>query len=430
MKSKHAMLFIFITIVIDATGLGIIIPTLPGLIADVGNMSMDESKHYFGWIAMAYALMQFLFSPIVGGLSDRFGRRPVLLVSLLGLAIDYGIMYIAPNLFWLVLGRCISGMFGASYSTATAYIADISTPENKTKNFGMVGAAFGVGFVIGPAIGGALGDIGIRAPFLLAGGLSLLNFIYGLVVLKETLAVENRRPFSILRSNPIGALVQITKYKRLAGLFAVIFFYYIGGTAIQVTWVYLTKEKFEWSFSDVGISLAIVGVCVAIVQGGLAGAISKRLGNIKTAWVGLMFNFLALNGIAMATSGWMLYALMLPYAMSGLAGPTIQSIMSNNTNANEQGELQGTITSIVSLSEVVGPPLMMTIYAYTTVGVPAGDRIYGSPYFTAGMFVLMAAFIFWRSTRNYRTPENTNNNLPPQQNNAELLDNQLISEGE
>lgn len=399
MNSGNAMLFIFITIVIDATGLGIIIPTLPDLIAETSNVELGESKMYAGYIAMVYAAMQFIFAPIVGGLSDRFGRRPVLLMSLFGLAIDYVIMFYAPSLLWLVIGRCISGMFGASYSTATAYIADISTNETRTKNFGMVGAAFGVGFIIGPAIGGVLGDVGIRVPFLFAGGLSFLNFVYGYFVLKETLAEENRRPFSLKRSNPIGSFIQIIKYKELANMFFVIFMYYLAGTAIQNTWVYLTKEKFFWDEVDVGISLAVVGVCVAIVQGGLTGVFAKKLGDVKTAYIGLMMFVLALIGIGLVNHGWMLYALMLPYAFTGLAGPTIQAIMSKNTVASEQGELQGSITSIVSLAEIIGPVFMMALMSWTTVGIPEEDRVYGSPYFAAAFFVLVGFFFFYRAIR-------------------------------
>ena len=399
MNSGNAMLFIFITIVIDATGLGIIIPTLPDLIAETSNVELGESKTYAGYIAMVYAAMQFIFAPIVGGLSDRFGRRPVLLMSLFGLAIDYVIMFYAPSLLWLVIGRCISGMFGASYSTATAYIADISTNETRTKNFGMVGAAFGVGFIIGPAIGGVLGDVGIRVPFLFAAGLSFLNFVYGYFVLKETLAEENRRPFSLKRSNPIGSFIQIIKYKELANMFFVIFMYYLAGTAIQNTWVYLTKEKFLWDEIDVGISLAVVGVCVAVVQGGLTGIFAKKLGDVKTAYIGLVMFVLAVMGIGLANHGWMLYALMLPYAFTGLAGPTIQAIMSKNTVASEQGELQGSITSIVSLAEIIGPVFMMALMSWTTVGVPEEDRVYGSPYFAAAFFVLVGFFFFYRAIR-------------------------------
>lgn len=399
MNSKNAMLFIFITIVIDATGLGIIIPTLPDLIAETSHVELGESKMYAGYIAMVYAAMQFIFAPIVGGLSDRFGRRPILLLSLFGLAVDYLIMFYAPSLLWLVIGRCVSGMFGASYSTATAYIADISTDETRTKNFGMVGAAFGVGFIIGPAIGGVLGDVGIRVPFLFAAGLSFLNFLYGLFILKETLAPENRRPFSFKRSNPVGSFIQIVKYKELANMFFVIFIYYLAGTAIQHTWVYLTKEKFLWDELDVGISLAVVGVFVAIVQGGLAGIFAKKWGDVNTAYIGLITFVLATVGIGLANEGWMLYALMVPYAFTGLAGPTIQAIMSKNTKASEQGELQGSITSIVSLAEIVGPIFMMALMSWTTVGMPEDERIYGSPYFAAAIFVAIGFFFFRRAVR-------------------------------
>lgn len=399
MNSKNAMLFIFITIVIDATGIGIIIPSLPDLIADVSGIQLEDSKPYYALIISIYALMQYVFAPVIGGLSDRYGRRPVLLLSLFGLGIDYIFMYFAPTLFWLIIGRCIAGMFGASFTTASAYIADISTPEDKAKNFGMVGAAFGIGFIIGPVIGGFLGDQGLRAPFLLAAGLSLLNMIYGFIVLKESLPVEKRRAFSLKRSNPIGAIVQMINYKAIGLLFLVIFLYYSAGTAIQTTWVYLTEEKFNWTKTDIGISLAVVGICIAIVQGGLAGVFSKRFGNVKTAYFGLFIFFISLIGIGLATKGWMLYALMLPYAFTGLAGPTIQAIMSNNTPDNEQGELQGSITSIVSISEVIGTFFMPLLLALTTTGIVFEDRIYGSPYFVASILVLFATFLFWRAMR-------------------------------
>lgn len=394
MNSKNAMIFIFITITLDAAGVGIIIPTLPELIADVGNMSLDESKSYYWVMGVAYAGMQFIFSPVIGGLSDRFGRRPVLLMSLLGLGLDYLIMYFAPSLVWLVLGRCVAGMFGASYSTAMAYIADVSTPENKTRNFGMVGAAFGVGFIIGPAIGGFLGEVGVRVPFLAAAGVSLLNVIYGLIVLKETLPVEKRRPFNWKRANPIGAVIQIGKYKQLGFLFTVIFLYYLAGTAIQFTWVYMTKEKFSWSEGDVGLSLAVVGIFVAIVQGGLAGTFSKKFGDVNTSYFSLGMFIISAAAIGFANEGWLLFVLMLPYALTGLAGPSIQSIMSNNTADSEQGELQGIITSVMSLSEIFGPIIMMGLYSWTTVGLPEAERIYGTPYFAASILVIAGVLLF------------------------------------
>lgn len=399
MTSKNALFFIFITIVIDATGLGIIIPSLPSLVAETAHVSPEESTMYYSVVLGAYALMQFVFSPVVGGLSDRFGRRPVLLASLFGLSVDYVFMYFAPTFFWLIIGRCISGMLGASYTTAAAYIADISTPENKTKNFGMVGAAFGIGFVIGPAIGGLLGDLDLRAPFLFAAGLSFLNLIYGYFVLKESLAKEHRRPFSLLRSNVVGAIVQMKKYKAFAILFLVIFLYYLAGMAIQSSWVYYTQEKFGWSKFDVGISLAVVGICIAIVQGGLAGKFSKHFGDTVSTYIGLVLFFISLIGIGFSGSGWMLYALLVPYAFTGLAGPAIQAIMSNNTAENEQGELQGSITSIISIAEIIGPLMMMGLFTLTTVGLEPGQRVYGSPFFLAALFVVGAIILFTVSIR-------------------------------
>lgn len=399
MATKNAFLFIFIVIIIDATGLGIIIPSLPSLVAETANVSLEESTSYYGLILGAYALMQFIFSPIVGGLSDRYGRRPVLLLAMFGLGLDYLFMYFAPSLFWIVIGRCLSGALGASYTTATAYIADISSAENKARNFGMVGAAFGIGFVIGPAIGGLLGDLDIRAPFLVAAILSFMNLVYGYFVLNESLAPENRRPFSLLRSNVAGAFVQMFSYKSLAWLFVVMFLYYLAGMAIQTSWVYYTQEKFEWSKFDVGVSLALVGVCIAAIQGGLSGFFAKRFGEVRAAYFSLVIFAVTVISIGLATEGWMLYALMLPYAFTGLAGPAIQTIMSNSTADNAQGELQGSLTSIMSIAEIIGPLLMMQVYASTTLGFAPEDKIYGSPYFLGGGIVLLAILFFGLALR-------------------------------
>ncbi len=388
------MLFIFITIVIDATGLGIIIPSLPYLVAETANVTVEQSSAYYGPVLVSYAVMQFLFAPIMGGLSDRYGRRPVLLLSLFGLGIDYLFMFFAPTLFWLIIGRCIAGMFGASFTTASAYISDVSTPENRTKNFGFIGAGFGIGFVLGPALGGYLAEFGLRIPFLAAAIFSLMNLIYGSLVLKESLPLDKRRAFSFIRSNPIGAFSQIKKYKGLALLFVVIFMYYLAGMAIHSSWNYLTEGKFGWTPRDVGISLAVVGICIAIVQGALAGRFSKVIGDRRTAQIGLFVFFFALLGIGFSSSGWMLYALMIPYAFTGLAGPAVKAIMANNTKDDEQGELQGTITSLISLAEIIGPLLMMGLFTYTTVNLPEDQKIFGSPYFAASIFVVIAIVLF------------------------------------
>ena len=335
--------------------------------------------------------MQFIFSPIIGSISDHYGRRPILLLSLFGLGIDYVFMYFAPSLAWLVLGRCLSGMFGASFTTASAYIADISTPENKTKNFGLVGAAFGIGFVIGPAIGGLLGDFNMRSPFLFAAGLSLLNLIYGFFVLKESLPIENRRNFSWKRSNPIGAFFQLGKYKNFAWVFVVLFLLYMGSMAIQSTWNYYTMEKFNWKIKDVGLSLTAVGVCIAIIQGALAGKISKKLGDVKTAYLSLSITFITMNIIAFATQGWVLYACMLPYAFSGLADPAIRAILSNKTSESEQGELQGLITSVLSIAEIIGPPFMMAVFYYFSI---QQTPFYGMPFVVGSVFIFFAFLLF------------------------------------
>ena len=399
MHTKNAFIFIFITIVIDATGLGIIIPSLPSLVADIAHVSIVDSANYYGVILGSYALMQFVFSPLVGSLSDCFGRRPILLMSLFGLGVDYIFMYFAPSIAWLIVGRCLSGMFGASFTTASAYIADISTPENKTRNFGFVRAAFGIGFILGPVIGGLIGNLNIRAPFLFAAGLSLLNLIYGSIVLKESLKIENRRAFSWKSANPIGAFLQLKKYKGFAWIFVVLFLVFFGAMAIHSTWNYYTIGKFGWSIRDVGISLAIVGVFMAIIQGGLAGIISKKLGDEKTAILSLTITCVALVLIGLVTKSWLLYLLMFPYAFSGLADPSIRAILSNKTSESEQGELQGLITSVLSIAEIIGPPMMMALFYYFTSPKNVSSPIYGVPFFVGSFFVMVALVIFIRVVR-------------------------------
>lgn len=396
MQARLAFIFIFITIVIDSTGLGIIIPSLPELIADVAHVSIIESAQYYGLILGTYAVMQFFFSPIIGALSDRYGRKPILLMSMLGLGLDYVFMYFAPSLVWLVIGRALSGMFGASFTTATAYIADISTSENKARNFGMVGAAFGIGFIIGPAIGGLLGAADIRAPFLLAAILSLVNFLYGLFVLKESLVPENRRAFSWKLSNPFGAFFQLKRYQSFAWVFVVLFLLYFGAMAIQSTWNFYTTQKFDWSVKDVGLSLTVVGVCIAVVQGGIAGVLSKKIGNYKTAQLSMVITVLTMIGIGFASHSWVLYVLMLPYAFSGLSDPAIRAIISDKTGEDEQGELQGVLTSILSVAEIIGPPAMMAIFYFFSTANFKAQPIFGMPFFIGAGCVLLAVLLFQR----------------------------------
>ncbi len=391
-SSKTALVFILITICLDSIGLGIIIPSFPTLVSQTAHVSIDESSKYYGLVLGSYAFMQFLFSPLVGNLSDRFGRRPILLLSVLGMGLDYIVMFFAPDLFWLVLGRAVSGIFGASYTTAAAYIADISSPENRAQNFGMIGAAFGIGFVVGPAIGGLLTDLGPRAPFMAAAIFSLINYIYGLLVLKESLPASDRRKFELKRANPLGALLQMGRFKKLKYLFVVSFLLILTNMSVHSAWNYFTISKFGWTTKEVGMSLAVVGVCFGIVQGAAAGAIIKRLGEKGAASLGLGILFFTLVGISFIPGGmgWMMYLIVAPYALSGIVDPAIRTIVSKGTANNEQGELQGVFTSMMSLGEIIGPQLFMWIFYTARKEYPSEDWSYGSPFLAASILAFLA----------------------------------------
>jgi DHA1 family tetracycline resistance protein-like MFS transporter len=389
---KSALVFILITICLDSIGLGIIIPSFPTLISETAQVPLGEASQYFGWVMGAYAFMQFVFSPLIGNLSDRFGRRPILLISVLGMSLDYMVMYYAPDLFWLVLGRAISGIFGASFTSASAYIADISTPDKRAQNFGMIGAAFGIGFVIGPAIGGLLSDFGSRTPFLVASFFSMANFIYGLVVLKESLPLENRRKFEWKRSNPFGALQQIKRFEKLKYLFLVSFLTVLTSMCVHSTWNFYSMEKFSWTTKEVGISLAVVGVCFGLVQGGLTGKIVEKLGQKNAAKYGLFLSIFVLIGLGLIDQGWMMYAIILPYAFTGIVDPAIRAMVSGQVQSNEQGELQGIFTSLMSLAEIIGPPLFMWFYYNFKTSVPNSNLGLGTPFWIAA-FIALAAYL-------------------------------------
>lgn len=364
---KAAIGFIFITLLIDVTGLGLIIPVMPKLIEDLLQTSdISKASQYGGWLTFAYAFTQFLFAPVLGNLSDKYGRRPVLLFSLLGFGIDYLFLSFAPSIGWLFVGRVIAGVTGASFTTASAYIADISTNENRAQNFGMIGAAFGLGFILGPMIGGLLGELGARVPFFVAAGLALLNCAYGYFVLPESLSKENRRGFEWRRANPVGSLSQLKKYPAVAGLIISMILIYIAGHAVQSNWSFFNIERFGWSPKMIGISLGIVGLLVGGVQGGLVRVVNPRIGNEKSIYVGLGLYALGLLLFAFATEGWMMFVFLIPYCLGGIAGPALQSIISGHVPPNEQGELQGALTSLMSATSIIGPPLMTNLFAYFT----------------------------------------------------------------
>ncbi len=393
-KPKAALGFIFVTLLIDVIGFGIIIPVVPGLIHEfLGPASTtSDAATYGGWLISAYAITQFFCAPIVGGLSDQFGRRPVLLAALFGFGLDYIFVIFAPSIAWLFVGRIIAGVMGASFTTAGAYIADISTPENRAQNFGIMGAAFGLGFIIGPAIGGLLGDLGPRVPFIAAAILTLLNWLYGYFILPESLKEENRRPFEWKRANPIGTLRNLWKYPVLAGLLVAITFLYLAMHAVQSNWSYYTIEKFQWTPGTIGISLAVVGVVFAIVQGVLIRKIIPALGQERSVYVGLALYSAGLLMYAFATQGWMMYAFTVVYCMGGIAGPALQGIMSGVVPPNAQGELQGGFTSLMSVTSIFGPVIMNQLFAFFT---EAGAPVYfpGAAMLLGAVFTLTSAIL-------------------------------------
>lgn len=399
-NSKQAAIgFIFITLLIDVTGFGIIIPVFPEMISKMLHIPVNEASKYGGWLAFAYAIMQFICAPVLGGLSDKYGRRPVLLFSLFGFGIDYLFMSFAPTYAWLFVGRIISGITGASFTTASAYIADISSAESRAKNFGMIGAAFGLGFIIGPMIGGWLGQIGTRVPFYVAAALAFLNWLYGYFILPESLPKDKRRPFQWKRANPVGSLLHLKRYPAISGLVFSFIFIYLAAHAVQSNWSYFTMYKFNWSKAMVGSSLAIVGLLVAIVQGGLIRIINPKLGNERSAYLGLSLYSLGMFLFAFATQSWMMFVFLVPYCLGGIAGPALQAIMAGHVLPNEQGELQGALTSLMSVTTIAGPLLMTNLFSYFTHD-SAPVYFPGAPFFLGALLMSASAITAYLVLRN------------------------------
>ena len=389
---KAAIGFIFITLLIDITGLGLIIPVLPKLIEQLVHGGISEASKWGGWLTFAYAIMQFIFAPVLGNLSDKFGRRPILLLSLTGFGIDYIFLALAPSIGWLIVGRLIAGITGASMTTATAYIADISTPENRAQNFGMIGAAFGIGFIIGPVMGGLLGEYGARLPFVVAAILSLLNALYGYFILPESLDKAHRRPFDWKRANPLGSLLRLKKYPSIGGLIGSLILIYLASHSVQSTWTFINIEKFKWSEATIGYSLGMVGILVALVQGGLIRFVNPRLGNEKSVYIGLLLYSVGLVLFAFASQTWMMFVFLIPYCLGGIAGPALQSILSGEVPSNEQGELQGALTSLISATTIIGPLIMTYLFAhFTQKNAPV--HFPGAPFLLGAAMMLGSAVI-------------------------------------
>jgi len=393
---KAAISFIFITLLIDVMGWGLIIPVMADLISQLKGIPVNQASTYGAILLSVFAITQFLFAPVIGNLSDRYGRRPVLLSSLLGFGIDYIVLALAPTYGWLFVGRIIAGITGASFTTATAYIADVSTDENtRAKNFGLIGAAFGLGFVLGPALGALLSTWGIRAPFYAAAVLCLVNCIYGYILLPESLSKENRRPFEWKRANPFGSLKFLTRHPEIGGLALGFFLIYLGAQSVQGNWNFFTIYRFNWTEKMVGISLAVVGVLVGAVQAGLTRVIIPKIGNEKSIYLGLSLYTLGLILFAFATQGWMMFAFLIPYCLGGICGPSLQSVISGHVPPNQQGELQGALTSLMSLTTIIGPLIMNSTFTYFTTD-KAPFYFPGVHFFIGAVCMLLSIYITYK----------------------------------
>ena len=397
-KNQAALGFIFITMLIDVIGWGIIIPVIPGLIEELIQGDISEAAKVGGWITFAYAITQFIFAPLIGNLSDQFGRRPIILISLLGFTLDYILLALAPSITWLFIGRIIAGITGASITTASAYIADISTIENRAKNFGMIGAAFGLGFIIGPVIGGLLGQYGARVPFYAAAALCFLNFLYGYFILPESLPKEKRSVLNLKKANPIGSFLHLKKYPKLIGLASSMFLLYVASHAIQSNWSFFTMYKFNWDEKMVGISLGVIGLFVALVQGVLIRWVNPWLGNEKSIYAGFFLYSLGMLLFTFANQSWMMFIFLIPYCLGGIAGPALQAVISIQVPETEQGKIQGTLTSLMSASAIVGPPLMTGIFYYFTKE-QTSFKFAGAPFLLASILMTISAVMAYYSFR-------------------------------
>lgn len=416
---KNALLFIFITVMLNMIGLGVIMPVMPQLIMEITGEDISHAARWGGYLSFAYAIMQFIMMPIIGGLSDRFGRRPVLLTSMAAYSVDFLVMAVAPVMSIIVAARLLAGAFAATFSTANAYIADISPPEKRAANFGLMGAAFGLGFIIGPAIGGFLGEhFGPRSPFFFVAALGAINFFYGLIVLPETLKPENKRKFEWKRANAFGNFKQFSQYPVILPIAGVLFLAQLAHWTYPSVWAYYAGEKFSWTPSMVGASLMFVGVMAAIVQAGLIRIIIPKIGERGAALLGMSITATAYVGFALANTGWMIYALIAFSALGGLTQPALQGIMSRTIPANAQGELQGAVAALMSVSMVIGPLLMTQIFSafsapdeplavWGVTLLPEGAPFYfpGAPFIFASVLEVIALFLLFLAFRRITRPQ-------------------------
>lgn len=362
--SRHAVTFVLITVFLDMVGFGLIMPVLPALITEVGHMDLADAAYVGGWMFAAFSLAQFAFSPLMGNLSDRFGRRPLLLLAILGLGLDYLFSALAPTIFWLFVGRVIAGICGSSYVIANAYIADVTAPEDRAKAFGLVGAAFGIGFVLGPAIGGLLGELGPRVPFYVAAGISLLNLIYGWFVLPETLPPDKRRAFDWSRANPFGAFRVFRHYHGVVPLCAVLFVYFGASAVYPAIWPFWGMAKFGWSEATVGLSLAAFGIITAIFQGAVTGPVVARFGEWRVCVFGLVIAVIVAAGYGLAASLAAVLVLMVIHGPEGFVHPMLVAMMSKAVPEDAQGELQGGISAVMNVAMLIGTIVFSQVFGF------------------------------------------------------------------
>lgn len=384
---KPALGFIFVTLFLDVFGIGLIIPILPKLIESLSGGNVAAAAHAFGWLASLYGLMQFLCAPLLGSLSDRFGRRPVILASLFGSGLDYLLLAFAPSLPWFFLGRIVAGITGANITAANAYIADVSPPEKRAANFGLVAAAFGLGFIAGPALGGVLGHYGLRVPFYAAAAMTLVNWLYGLFVLPESLPAAQRRAFDWGRANPIGSFVALRKHPELLGLTETYFLTSVAHQVFPATWVLYTGYRYGWTPKEVGLSLALVGVMAAVVQGGLARKLIPFLGERRAIVIGFTNATIFFTAYGLATQGWMIYVLLVVGAFGGISMPALQGLVSRSVPLNEQGAVQGALSSLGSLAGILGPLMATGLFSYF-ISDKAPVRLPGAAFFASALLVL------------------------------------------
>ena len=385
---KASAKFIFATIFLDALGIGLLIPVFPDVIRRFSN-DAEFVNAFFGYFIAVYAVMQFLASPVLGALSDRYGRRPVLLVSLLGAGVDYLLMAMAPNLTWLFIGRVISGLSGASMTVASSYMADVSTDQDRSANFGLIGAGWGLGFIVGPALGGFLGHFGAATPFIAAAVLSLFNFAFGYFVLPESLPPEQRRQVRMAHLNPFTSIVKVLWPSPLMFLVYIFFLLCLAGNSHPSIWTLYTQHRFQWTSAQVGLSLTSVGLSIAFVQGWLTAKVTPWLGVERTLRIGIGFYVVGFLLFAIAPFGWMMYPILVVFSLSGVAMPNLQAMISRDIPANQQGELQGSLISLASVAAILAPLLYTKLFSAFTLG-PSRFYFPGMPYVMASAICILS----------------------------------------